>query len=81
MLPLGLVRSRRSLHDGERWVHTPLRLAVFIEASRDAIDRILAKHPKVLELVDNEWIHLHQLDGVERSVYARTKAGWKPAPK
>ena len=36
-LRIGL--SLQSLHDGERWVHTPLRLAVFIEASREAIDR------------------------------------------
>jgi hypothetical protein len=59
-------------------VHTPLRLAVFIEASRPAIDRILEKHRKVSELVDNEWLHLFQLDATERTVSARRKGGWKP---
>ena len=44
-LRIGL--SLQSLHDGERWVHVPLRLAVFIEASRAAIDGVLAKHPKI----------------------------------
>ena len=77
-LRIGL--SLQSLHDGERWVHSPLRLGVFIEASRGAIDRVLEKHRKVRELVDNEWIHLFQLDATERLVYARREGGWKAAP-
>ncbi len=77
-LRIGL--SLQSLHDGERWVHTPLRLAVFIEASRLAIDRVLEKHPKVGELVDNEWLHLFQLDATERAVCARSRDGWKRTP-
>jgi uncharacterized protein YbcC (UPF0753/DUF2309 family) len=77
-LRIGL--SLQSLHDGERWVHAPLRLAVFIEASRAAIDGILQKHPKVSELVDNEWLHLFQLDATERTVSARRSGEWKPAP-
>lgn len=74
-LRIGL--SLQSLHDGERWVHTPLRLAVFIEASRPAIDRVLEKHVKVRELVENEWLHLFQLDATERTVLARRKGGWQ----
>jgi uncharacterized protein YbcC (UPF0753/DUF2309 family) len=74
-LRIGL--SLQSLHDGERWVHAPLRLGVFLEASRNAIDRILEKHRKVCELVDNEWLHLFQLDATERAVYARRGGGWK----
>jgi hypothetical protein len=77
-LRIGL--SRQSLHDGERWVHTPLRLAVFIEAPRPAIDRVFEKHPKVRELVDNEWLHLFQLDATERTLYARRDGGWRQAP-
>jgi uncharacterized protein YbcC (UPF0753/DUF2309 family) len=77
-LRIGL--SLQSLHDGERWVHSPLRLGVFIEASRGAIDRVLEKHRKVRELADNEWIHLFQLDATERLVYARREGGWKAAP-
>lgn len=68
--------SLQSLHDGERWMHAPLRLGVFIEASRQAIDRIIEKHPKLAELVDNEWLHLFQLDATERVVFARRKGGW-----
>ncbi|MBV8758514.1 MAG: DUF2309 domain-containing protein [Deltaproteobacteria bacterium] len=73
-LRIGL--SLQSLHDGDRWVHSPLRLAVFIEAPRDAIDRVLAKQPKVKELADNEWLHLFQLDRDERTVYARRGGAW-----
>jgi uncharacterized protein YbcC (UPF0753/DUF2309 family) len=76
-LRIGL--SLQSLHDGERWMHTPLRLAVFIEASRAAIDRVLAKHRKVSELVDNEWLHLFQLDPAEHAVFARRDGDWRPA--
>jgi hypothetical protein len=78
-LRIGL--SLQSLHDGERWVHTPLRLAVLIEASRPAIDRVLEKHPKVRELVDNEWLHLFQLDASERAVVARRNGAWRLEPR
>ena len=77
-LRIGL--SLQSLHDGERWVHSPLRLAVFIEAPRPAIDAILEKHAHVRALVDNEWLHLHQIDATERAIYARRGDGWKAAP-
>lgn len=77
-LRIGL--SLQSLHDGERWMHTPLRLAVFIEASRPAIDRVLEKHAKVGELVDNEWLHLFQLDPTEHAVFARRNGEWSREP-
>ena len=73
-LRIGL--SLQSLHDGERWVHAPLRLAVFIEASRPAIDGVLDKHRQVSDLVDNAWLHLLQLDTTERTVFARRNGGW-----
>jgi len=76
-LRIGL--SLQSLNDGERWVHSPLRLAVFIEAPRAALDAVLEKHAKVRELVDNEWLHLFQLDAAERSIVARRNGGWTAA--
>jgi uncharacterized protein YbcC (UPF0753/DUF2309 family) len=77
-LRIGL--SLQSLHDGERWVHAPLRLAVFVEASREAIDAVLERQPKVSELVDHEWIHLFQLDAGEAGLYVRKGDGWARAP-
>ncbi|HET9822164.1 MAG TPA: DUF2309 domain-containing protein [Burkholderiaceae bacterium] len=50
--------SRQSLHDGERWVHEPLRLTVVIDAPQEAIDRVIAKHALVQQLLDNGWLHL-----------------------
>lgn len=48
----------QSLHDGQRWIHEPLRLNAFIEAPLAAIGEVLEKHEHVRELADNGWIHL-----------------------
>jgi hypothetical protein len=66
----------QSLHDGTRWVHTPLRLSVFIEAPRPAIEAVLRKHAKVRELVENEWLYLFQLDAQEGQVQAYRGGAW-----
>ncbi len=52
----------QSLNDGQRWIHQPLRLSVFIEASRESIEQVLLKHPNVRDLVRNEWIHVFALE-------------------
>jgi len=58
----------QSLNDGERWLHTPLRLTVVIEAPKESIDRVIARHETVRHLVHNRWLYLMRLDGnsVER---------------
>ncbi len=66
----------QSLHDGTQWVHTPLRLSVFIEAPRPAIEAVLRKHAKVRELVENEWLYLFQLDAEEGAVHAYRGGAW-----
>ena len=65
-LRIGL--SRQSVHDGERWMHTPLRLSVFIDAPREMIDIIIARHPTVRRLVENQWLYLLRFAdaGIER---------------
>jgi uncharacterized protein len=67
-LRIGL--SRQSLHDGERWVHEPLRLTVVIDAPRQAIDRVIEKHAVVRQLLDNGWLHLWRHEGTEMQAYA-----------
>jgi uncharacterized protein YbcC (UPF0753/DUF2309 family) len=52
----------QSIHDGERYVHEPLRLSVCVEAPRDAITTILSRHDHVRALFDNGWLHLFALD-------------------
>ena len=66
----------QSLHDGARWMHTPLRLSVFIEAPRSAIDGIVAKHDNVRALVTNGWLSLFQLDEAEAAIYALRGGRW-----
>lgn len=52
----------QSVHDGQKWMHEPLRLSVFIEAPREAISMILEKHQNVRELFDNGWLHLFAIE-------------------
>ena len=59
-LRIGL--SRQSLHDGKRWVHEPLRLTVIIDAPREAIERVIAQHAVVRNLLENSWLHLWRYD-------------------
>ncbi len=66
----------QSLHDGQRLVHEPIRLGVFIEAPRSAIDGVIHEHEVVANLVDNQWIHLHQIDAETGEVYRRGASGW-----
>ncbi|MBI1407038.1 MAG: DUF2309 family protein [Caulobacter sp.] len=52
----------QSVHDGERYIHEPLRLTVCIEAPRQAMADILGRHDGVRALFDNGWLHLFALD-------------------
>jgi hypothetical protein len=54
----------QSVHDGERFVHEPMRLNVVIEAPIAALNAIIAKHASVRALLDNGWLHLYALDHV-----------------
>jgi uncharacterized protein YbcC (UPF0753/DUF2309 family) len=58
----------QSIHDGQRFMHQPLRLSVVIEAPRTMIDSVIGDHDLVRQLLDNQWLHLNRLDGntVER---------------
>jgi len=48
----------QSVHDGNRFVHEPVRLNVFIAAPIAALNAVIAKHEMVRQLVDNNWLHL-----------------------
>jgi uncharacterized protein YbcC (UPF0753/DUF2309 family) len=64
----------QSVHDGERFVHEPLRLTVLIDAPADAIDAVLAQHAPVRALVENAWIHLFARDA-DGTIRQRLRAG------
>ncbi len=59
----------QSVHDGERYVHEPLRLSVCIEAPREAMTEILTRHEGVRALFDNRWLHLFALDEAGRMAW------------
>jgi uncharacterized protein YbcC (UPF0753/DUF2309 family) len=66
----------QSLHDGERWRHTALRLSVFIDAPQAAIDDIIARQPTVRQLVDHGWLHLFRLGEAADVWRRRPGGGW-----
>jgi uncharacterized protein YbcC (UPF0753/DUF2309 family) len=73
-LRIGL--SRQSLHDGERWMHEPLRLTVVIDAPKKTIETVITRHETVKQLVENDWLHLWRF---ESSGFQRYKdAEWHP---
>ncbi|MGV9007120.1 MAG: YbcC family protein [Brevundimonas sp.] len=59
----------QSVHDGERYVHDPLRLSVCVEAPRQAIADVLRRHDGVRALFDNGWLHLFALDDAGRMAW------------
>ena len=69
----------QSLHDGHTLRHTPLRLSVFIEAPRAAIEAVLSAHPVVRHLVDHEWLNLLRIDCADARVERRIHGDWRPA--
>lgn len=69
----------QSVHDGENYVHEPMRLHVLIEAPIPAMTAIIAKHEQVRQLLDNGWLYLFALD--DRGVVTHKYAGnlqWEP---
>ncbi len=65
----------QSVHDGERWMHEPLRLSVYIEAPREPVLDIVERHETLRQLVDNEWLFLFCLDDSGAIERLRRK-GW-----
>ena len=72
-LRIGL--AMQSLHDGGRWMHTPLRLSVVIDAPVARIESIIAKHPTLRQLVDNQWLYLLRFAG--ESLQIRREGRWE----
>jgi len=52
----------QSVHDGEGFVHQPVRLNVVIEAPIQAMNGVLERHESVRQLLDNGWLHLFAMD-------------------
>ena len=65
----------QSVHDGERWMHTPLRLSVFIEAPHAALEAVIAEHALVRQLIDHRWLYLFCMNG--DTVEAYVNGQWR----
>ncbi|WP_156256782.1 YbcC family protein, partial [Sandarakinorhabdus oryzae] len=65
----------QSVHDGEKLMHEPLRLNVFIEAPLEAMSAIILAHQMVQDLVDNQWLHLWAMDETGRVAHRYTRDG------
>ncbi|MGC4243115.1 MAG: Na-translocating system protein MpsB, partial [Herbaspirillum sp.] len=72
-LRIGL--SRQSLHDGQQWVHEPLRLTVVIDAPAEAIDAVVGRHAIVRQLLEHGWLHLWRFG--EAGLEQWRREGWK----
>ena len=62
----------QSLHDGLRWMHEPLRLSVYIEATRENLLAVLDKQPGVRELFGHGWLHLLAIDPADGRIHRYT---------
>ena len=69
----------QSLHDGHTLRHTPLRLSVFIEAPRTAIDAVMAGHEIVRQLVGHGWLHLFRIDPETSAIERHDHGRWMTA--
>ena len=66
----------QSVHNGDKPMHTPLRLSVFIEAPKVNIQHIIDKHKVVRQLVENEWLHLFQIDPAQAQISKHVRGQW-----
>lgn len=72
-LRIGL--SHQSVHDGKTYRHQPIRLSAFIQAPKQALEAIMAKHADVGSLVNNGWLFLYQLDE-QQNVWLYQNGEW-----
>ena len=66
----------QSLHNGEQWMHEPLRLSVYLAAPREAIADIARRHSAVGDLIDNDWLYLFRIDEENNSVEQFYQGQW-----
>ena len=76
-LRLGL--ARQTVTSGDCPYHEPMRLTTIIEAPRERIDKLIARHEVLRHYYHNEWVHLVALDPEDRIWYRYRPSGeWGP---
>ena len=66
----------QSLHDGEKFLHEPMRLNAVIEAPLEAMSAVIERHDGLRELLDNDWLHLFAMNA-EGQIAHRYQSGGK----
>lgn len=66
----------QSLHTGQQYQHLPLRLQVVIAAPREMIERVIAKHELVANLLNGSWLHIIAING-QRPYRYLPAGGWE----
>ena len=74
-LRIGL--SMQSLHNGQQWMHQPLRLSVYIAAPKSAMEAIINKHQFVKHLIDHNWLYLFRLDDSTHLIERYYQGAWQ----
>ncbi|WP_052035010.1 YbcC family protein [Rhodopirellula europaea] len=59
----------QSLGCGLKMQHLPLRLQTVVVASRESIDRVIAKHANIRNLLQNGWVHMVAIDSGQKYRY------------
>lgn len=70
----------QSLHDGKDWRHQPVRLSVYLAAPQQAIAAIIARHPDIAALINNDWLYLYQWDFHKQSICRYYREQWHVLP-
>ena len=66
-LRLGL--ARQTVMNGDAPYHEPMRLLTIIEAPRERIEKLIARHEVLRHYYHNEWVHLVALDPEDQVWY------------
>ena len=75
-LRLGL--ARQTVMNGDMPYHEPMRLLTIIEAPRDRIEKLIARHEVLRHYYHNEWVHLVAIDPEDQVWYRyRTSGEWR----
>jgi len=72
-LRLGL--ARQTVMNGEVPYHEPMRLLTIVQAPRERIDKLIARHDVLKRFYHNEWVHLVALEPEEGILYRYRPTG------
>lgn len=67
----------QSVHDGENWIHQPLRLTVVVAAPKEVLQMLVKKHAVLRQLFDNGWAYLCHWDDSTRELERYDRGYWR----